>query len=160
MLPNNILALATLLSPHRYETQQRKLGFAYEPPRWVNNTESSTSGFRMMGFAERGTIVEVRYYRGMIPGASGSLEERFWVRIKLQHPKEDMQALVEYHVNAGTGEFIVDSKRYDEAMGHNWRPGDRCQMFWQDNDDPTDGEWYGGTVVSCTSVKCVHCVIG
>lgn len=107
----------------------------------------------MMGFAERGTVAEARYYRGIIPGQD---EERFWVRIKLQHPKEDMSAWLEYHVSTGTGEFIVDSKRFDEAMAHNWRPGDRCQMFWQDTDDPTDGEWYGGTVVSCTSVKCVR----
>ncbi len=40
-------------------------------------------------------------------------------------------------------------------MARSWKVGDRCQMFWQDDEDPREGEWYAGTIVACNSVRYV-----
>ncbi len=59
------------LSTHRYEAQQTKVGLDFDPLRWFEGPEEPmhgpSNGQRLLGFVERGTIVEARYFRGILP---------------------------------------------------------------------------------------------
>lgn len=88
-----------------------------------------------------GLFIRLRLHKVEVMSTPG----QSWRSDKLR--RLPLYTVLDYHLDAGRGEWIVERSRYMQAMSRDWRVGDSFRTFWADPQDPRHGAWYKGKVV-------------
>lgn len=74
-----------------------------------------------------------------------------FLRLQLQRRSSQGVGTViylDYYLNSDAVEFVVRRDRYQRGLRSRFKIDDRVTMFFQDPEDPEQGQWFEGTVLS------------